>query len=114
MAEVTGNGKNDNVKWSLLKNIWPFIVIVFLMGGSYASQTYQTNRLREDLTRIEAAYKEADTRLTDAITDEVTTRSSLTETRNKQYLDIQTTLVAIQKDIEYIRVQLDAHAAETP
>jgi hypothetical protein len=98
--------KADTVRWSLLKNIWPFIVIIFMLGATWTSTTLQVSQLRSDLMRTQQEYMAADARLASAIEQEVTIRSDLTTVRNQQYVEIKTLLTALSVDILWIKDNL--------
>jgi hypothetical protein len=96
----------DTVRWSLLKNIWPFLVIIFMIAASWTTTTLQVSQLRVDLTRIQQDYIKADTSLANAIDAEVRLRSSLTDMRNAQVSAIAVDLAAIKVDIAWIKDSL--------
>jgi uncharacterized protein (DUF3084 family) len=97
---------NDVVKWSILKNIWPFIVIIFMVAASWTSTTVQVSQLKTDLLNTQMDYIAADARLSVAIENEVRVRSELTTMRNEQYGIIQASLAAIQVDLTWIKDSL--------
>jgi hypothetical protein len=85
----------DIVRWSLLKNIWPFLVAFFVIAAAWVNVTVEVGNLRRDFNTLQTAYN-------NHLIDVAQVRAE----RDQQYLEIQITLTAIQKDILYIRDSL--------
>jgi peptidoglycan hydrolase CwlO-like protein len=96
MAEVKGNN-GDVVKWSMLKNIWPFLVAFFIIVSAWAVLTLQVAQLRTDFVKLAATYDE-----------HLDYHATMKATRDEQYLQIQITLTSIQKDIAYLRAEWES------
>ena len=91
----------DVVTVSGLKAWLPFFISIIVMVVSLAaSYTQIDNRI----TTVKADQVRLETVLTDHLQDVDTIRAE----RDKQYLEMQIVLAQIQKDIAYIRTQIDA------
>jgi peptidoglycan hydrolase CwlO-like protein len=99
MATVkdSNNGNGDTVKWSMLKNIWPFLVAFFIIVSAWAVLTLQVAQLRTDFVKLAATYDE-----------HLDYHVEMKATRDEQYLEIQVTLTEIQKDIAYLRAEWES------
>jgi hypothetical protein len=94
---VVRDSNGDVVKWSSLKNIWPFLVSLFVIGSAWAVLTFQVAQLRTDFIKLTTTYDK-----------HLDYHAAMKETRDEQYLQIQVTLAEMQKDIAYLRAEWES------
>jgi hypothetical protein len=103
MAQAEKNGvvqpiQYDIVRWSLLKNIWPFLVALFIMGGAWVSNTVEVTNLRKDFNTLNVRYEQH-------LVDVVTIKAE----RDEQYRLSSVAFAEILKELTFIKVQLEQH-----
>lgn len=99
--EVVQPQQYDIVRWSLLKNIWPFLVAFFIICAAWVNVTVEASTLRRDFNTLQASYNQ---HLIDV--------QDVKAERDAQYLESKVAFAEILKELAFIKVQIAAHMEE--
>jgi hypothetical protein len=97
MAEVKNGSKSDVVTWSGIKGWLPLLLIVVSLVGGWVTMGYQIKETNIALANLTVEYR---AHMVDVNAQKVE--------RDSQYLKIQVTLAEIQKDLLYIRQEIES------
>lgn len=106
----------DAITWTSILRLWPIILLFATLVGGWVSMGLKIEANRTDIARLETTFQKENDALTDAFAAHLTDVAEVRTARDQQYLEmsvalagIQAQLVQNQKDLLYIRQQLDSH-----
>lgn len=101
------NPEKQNLTLGFFKSWWPILIALVAIVSMWVTMSLQIKQLQVDLARVENDSLSRDERIIQVLDKHLSEVAAVKTQQDAQYLDIQVTLTAIQKDIAYLRVEYE-------